>query len=331
MSEIAPPEARRSVAGFQEGVRGVIPPMNPERRRSFLSDVITELGFADEAIVEQAVEEARKPGRTVGGLLIAGGAIDEEQLAQATAERSGLDYVDLADFEVDFGAAGLITPSAARRYTAVPIAFAGDDALIVAFEDPTDALAISDIEVMTKSEVRRVVASPDAIVELIERLPGADRVPGAAKAAPVEVEPMDVEPIEVEPEAPVEAPEPPPVEPPADVTLNEVPEIEEPRVAPEPPSGPSPEEQVRSQLAEAEQERLRSELAAAEDEQARLREQLAEGEGEQERLRAQLAEAEAEAERARDEAENANSGRDLIRNEAMRLAKELKRFESAQG
>ena len=161
MSEIAPPEARRSVAGFQEGVTGVTPPMNPERRGSFLSDVITELGIADETVVQEAVQAARQGG-TVGAILLEGGMIDEEDLAQATAERSGLDYVNLDDFEVDFEAAGLIDRSAAQRYGAVPIAFACDGALIVALEDPTDALAISDIEVMTRNDVRRVVASGSA-------------------------------------------------------------------------------------------------------------------------------------------------------------------------
>src|SRR3954452_62066 len=171
MSEVAPPEARRSVAGFQEGARGVTPPVDPGRRGAFLSDVITELGLADKATVDEAVQIARQPGLTVGEVLLSEGALDEEQLAQATAERSGLDYVKLDDFEVDLDAAGLISHSVAERYGAVPIAFAADGALILAMEDPTDGLVTSDVEVMTRSEVRAVVASGRAIADLIARAP----------------------------------------------------------------------------------------------------------------------------------------------------------------
>lgn len=68
-------------------------------------------------------------------------------------------------------AARLISRSTALRYRAVPIAFATDGALIVAVADPVDALAISDVEVMTKSETRKAVASGSTIDALAERLP----------------------------------------------------------------------------------------------------------------------------------------------------------------
>jgi hypothetical protein len=124
--------------------------------------------------VERAVEGAREPGQTVALILLESGAIDEDQLSRAVAERHGLDHVDLEQFEVDPEAAALISRSAALRYRALPIAFAADGAVIVAIEDPVDALAINDTAEMTRSEVRTVVASGSAIEALIERLPCLD-------------------------------------------------------------------------------------------------------------------------------------------------------------
>ena len=68
-------------------------------RSSFLSDIIVELGFASRETVEKAVRAARSPGTTVARVLVDSGAITEEELARATAERYGIDYVDLGDFE----------------------------------------------------------------------------------------------------------------------------------------------------------------------------------------------------------------------------------------
>ena len=160
-----------SLAGFPAGAAGVTPPTNPGGTDGFLSDVFVSLGFVAPETVEQALEAARAPGQMVERILLDSGALTEEQLSRALAERHGLDHVDLDQFEVDMGAASLIGRSTAVRYRAVPIAFATDGALIVAVADPVDALAISDLEVMTKMETRRAVASGVIIDRLAERLP----------------------------------------------------------------------------------------------------------------------------------------------------------------
>jgi Type II secretion system (T2SS), protein E, N-terminal domain len=159
------------IAGTSEAAEtptGVVPPTGGGRS-GFLSDVIVELGFASRETVEQAVRAARS-GSTVARVLVEMGAISEEQLARATAERYGIDYVDLAGFEVDPAAANLIKPPAARRYRAVPIAYAGKG-LLVAMADPADALGVNDIAVMTKLKVRPAVASRPALEGLLEALP----------------------------------------------------------------------------------------------------------------------------------------------------------------
>jgi len=137
----------------------------------FLSDVIIELGLVDAAAVDQAVEAARGSGQMVGAVLVAGGALTEEQLAGAVAARYGLDYVDLNEFEVDPFAANLLPQAAAQRYRAVPVAFEADGSLLVSLADPSDSLALSDIAFMTKLDVRPAVAAAHLLSELIEKLP----------------------------------------------------------------------------------------------------------------------------------------------------------------
>ena len=136
--------------------KGVIPPSEPGGRSGFLSDVIVELGFATPDAVEDAVRAARS-GSTVAQVLVEAGAISEEQLARATAERYGIAYIDLENYEVDSSAAAMIKPSAAKRYQAVPVGFVGGG-LLVAMADPADALGVNDIAVMTKLEVQPAVA-----------------------------------------------------------------------------------------------------------------------------------------------------------------------------
>ena len=162
--------------------KGVVPPSEPGGRSGFLSDVIVELGFATPDAVEEAVREARS-GSTVAQVLVENGAISEEQLARATAERYGLAYVDLDSFEVDPQAAALIRPSAAKRSQAVPVGFVAER-LLVAMTDPADSLAVDDIAVITKSEVQPAATTRSGLDRLLAALiASAEGGDGAGPAA----------------------------------------------------------------------------------------------------------------------------------------------------
>ncbi|MGP8240821.1 MAG: GspE/PulE family protein, partial [Solirubrobacteraceae bacterium] len=91
-------------------------------------------------------------------------------LARALAERYGLDHLDLGMFGVDMSAANLVSTTAAKRYQAVPVAFADQRTLLVAMADPSNVLAVDDIAIMTGYEVRVAVAPPEDIATLISRL-----------------------------------------------------------------------------------------------------------------------------------------------------------------
>lgn len=158
---------------------GVTPPSTDQERKEFLSDVIIDLGLADRETVAEAVEASRELGQVVGEVLIDRGAISEGDLARAMAERSALPYVDLGEFEPDPAVQRLIGRAAALRYRAIPIATDTDGAIVVALADPLDALAVSDIAVITKGEVRPAVAARSAINSLIEALPKDADAPGA--------------------------------------------------------------------------------------------------------------------------------------------------------
>ncbi|HVG76193.1 MAG TPA: GspE/PulE family protein [Thermoleophilaceae bacterium] len=132
--------------------------------------MIVQLGFAEREIVERVVENGRRDGLPLGQALIEAGLVNSSQLAQALAERNGLDYVDLNVFDVDKGATAMIDSAKARRYRTVPIAFLAERTLLVATADPANLLALDDITMATGYEVRRAVASPEHIDALIEQL-----------------------------------------------------------------------------------------------------------------------------------------------------------------
>jgi type IV pilus assembly protein PilB len=133
--------------------------------------VLVDLGFVDQQRVDQAVEAARQSGRPPERMLLEQDAVNEDQLARAIGERYGLDHLDLTVFPIDMAAANLIDSSAAKRYEAVPVAFTDDKrGLIVAMADPANVLAVDDIAMLTRLDVRPAVASREDVSTLVARL-----------------------------------------------------------------------------------------------------------------------------------------------------------------
>ncbi|HEX5990363.1 MAG TPA: ATPase, T2SS/T4P/T4SS family [Solirubrobacterales bacterium] len=154
----------------RSGTPGLTPPISRGRSSGFVTDVLVDLGFVAEDRARQAIEEARTAGRPPERLLLEQGAVDADQFSRAVAERYGLDHIDLSEFQVDMAAANLIPVNTARRYKALPVGYADKKTLIVAMADPTNVLAVDDIQIATALDCRVAVATEEDIEALLGRL-----------------------------------------------------------------------------------------------------------------------------------------------------------------
>jgi type IV pilus assembly protein PilB len=152
------------------GTPGLTPPVARGRSSGFVTDVLVDLGFVGDDVARRAIEAARTAGRPPERLLVDQRAIDADQLSRAIAERYGLDHIDLSVYQVDMAAANLISVNTARRYRALPVGFVDKATLLVAMADPTNVLAVDDIQIATALDCRVAVAAEEDIEALIGRL-----------------------------------------------------------------------------------------------------------------------------------------------------------------
>jgi type IV pilus assembly protein PilB len=149
---------------------GLIPPTKRGHSGAFVTDAIVDLGYASREQVEQAIAQSRTAGRAPEAILLEQGAIDSEQISRATAERYGLDFVDLSIFTVDMAAANLISVKSARRHQAIPISFIDESTLLLAMADPANVLAVDDVQMATGLSCRVAVAPAHDVDALINKL-----------------------------------------------------------------------------------------------------------------------------------------------------------------
>jgi type IV pilus assembly protein PilB len=151
-------------------VPGLVHPMTRGHSGAFITDAIVDLGYATREQVDQAITQSRTAGRRPEEILLEQGAIDSEQISRATAERYGLDYVDLGLFAVDMGAANLISVKSARRHQALPVAFIDEQTVLLAMADPANVLALDDIQMATGLTCKVAVAPAHDIEGLVSKL-----------------------------------------------------------------------------------------------------------------------------------------------------------------
>ncbi len=185
LDEVESPDSRMAITG-------ITPPTQPGGSSRFLTDVLVDLGFCDRERVNATIEEARGAAASPERMLLEQRAITADQLSRAIAERYGLDHLDLGVFKVDMGAANLLSASAAKRYGAVPVAFVDDRTLLLAMADPANVIAVDDIAMITRLDVKPAVASAEDIQALIARM---NRFEDAVQEAVQEGE--DASPLEI--------------------------------------------------------------------------------------------------------------------------------------
>jgi type IV pilus assembly protein PilB len=170
LSPPPPPVDSGPAQAGESGVKGLTPPSRRGGSGRFITDHIVELGYATRERVDMAIQNARTRGLPPERVLLEAEEIDANQLARATAERFGLDHLDLSRFEVDISAVNLVPPQAAKRFDAVPVAFIGDNAVLVAMTDPTNVRAVDDISIITGRDVRPAVASAEDVAAVMARM-----------------------------------------------------------------------------------------------------------------------------------------------------------------
>jgi type IV pilus assembly protein PilB len=180
-------------ASESANLTGITPPRQRGSSGRFLTDVLVELGYCDQERVQRAIDDARTAGVTPERILIEQKAISSDQLSRAIADRYGLDHLDLSIFKVDMAAANLLTATSAKRYGAVPVSFVDEHTILVAMIDPANVIAVDDIGLLTRLDVRPAVASVDDIGALIGRM---NRFEDAVQEA-VDESDADASPLEI--------------------------------------------------------------------------------------------------------------------------------------
>ncbi len=144
-------------------------------QRKMLGRILVDMGAITASEIDMILEKLQVSGKTFGATGILEGLFTEEELAQALSVQFQYDYVDLEDQVLDQDLLSLLPTDVPMKHTLVPLDRV-DDTLIVAIADPTDVVALDNLELQIGLSLELKIAAKGQIERLIERGAGSQRV-----------------------------------------------------------------------------------------------------------------------------------------------------------
>lgn len=141
-----------------------------------LEIVLRHSGLLTPEQVRRGVDLARRRGSTLVDIIISDFGIGEDALADAFAKYLRLPRVSLASAVSDPDALKRVPDKTVRKHTCLPLSIEGKT-MVVAMADPTDYVALQDVEFAAGLTVRPVVATRTEVLDGIEeRYAPEDRI-----------------------------------------------------------------------------------------------------------------------------------------------------------
>ena len=138
-----------------------------------LGDLLVREKLISRQQLRQALEYQRVHGGRLGYCLIQLGWVTGEDISAILCRQFGLPSINLSFFKVDPSVVKLIPPETAWKYQVLPLSREGST-LTVATIDPSDVLAMDDLQFMTGFTIEPVVAAESAIRGAIRKHYGDD-------------------------------------------------------------------------------------------------------------------------------------------------------------
>jgi type IV pilus assembly protein PilB len=166
-------------------------------RMAKLGDLLVAGGLITPEQLDNGLKEQKTSGDKLGAILVRLGCISEDQLAAFLSRQYGIPSITLTQLDVDTEVLRLVPAHIAKKYEVLPVKRAGNT-LTLAMSDPTNVMALDDVEFMTTLQVVPVVAPQGAIRKAIERMyevqgSGLTEVISELEAAEADVEVVEDE------------------------------------------------------------------------------------------------------------------------------------------
>lgn len=154
------------------------------RKKIRIGDVLVAAGAITEEQLQEGLAKQKETGRKLGNALVDLGFISNDMLMTVLTTQLGIDYIELKGAKIEDKVIHMVPESMVTKYQAIPIEVDPDNPNIlkVAMADPMDIMAMDDIGLVTNLQVEPMLASEEGIKNAIDKYYGSAQAMEAAEA-----------------------------------------------------------------------------------------------------------------------------------------------------
>ena len=138
-----------------------------------LGDLLIAAGAITDEQLQAALQAQKTSGQRLGDLLIDSGVITQRQLIDALQMQLGVDYIDLTRVSIPVELAKYVPRNLAKKFLVVPVKLV-QDRLYLAMHDPLDFVAQDEVKTASRKRIIPMIATRKAVEQAIERLYGSE-------------------------------------------------------------------------------------------------------------------------------------------------------------
>ncbi len=154
------------------------------RKKIRMGDLLVAAGAITEEELQQALAMQKEKGTRLGRTLLESGLISQELLIATLTQQLGVEFIDLKGVKLDDDILALVPEDVIMKYRVLPIGFDeyNPNILKVAMSDPMDIIAIDDISIITGAQIEAMLAMEDDLDSAIAKFYGNHQAMEAAEA-----------------------------------------------------------------------------------------------------------------------------------------------------
>lgn len=154
------------------------------RKKIRIGDVLVAAGAITEEQLQEGLAKQKETGRKLGNVLVDLGFISNDMLITVLTTQLGIDYIELKGAKIEEKVIHMVPENMVTKYQAIPIEIDPDNPNIlkVAMADPMDIMAMDDIGLVTNLQVEPMLASEEGIRNAIDKYYGSAQAMEAAEA-----------------------------------------------------------------------------------------------------------------------------------------------------
>lgn len=153
------------------------------RKKIRIGDVLIAAGAITEEQLQEALDYQKENGGKLGNVLVELGFISDQILITLLTQQLGIDYISLKGAKIEDSVVHLVPEPMIDKYRVMPVEIDPDNPNIlkVAMSDPQDLDAIDDISLVTNLQVEPMLANESDINDAIGKYYGSAQAMEAAE------------------------------------------------------------------------------------------------------------------------------------------------------